>query len=78
MRQIMTIHALDFDHHCGPQPLIQPLEATPCRRALLANAGHVGPSPELMAHHRREAQRLRQATFRQAWRAIARFVRRAH
>ena len=76
-----TLSTLD-DDHCGPQPLIQPLEATPCRRARLADAGRLRVSPELIAHHKRKAERLRQAAFRQAWRKLiataAQLIRRPH
>jgi hypothetical protein len=71
----MTTLSFPHDDHCGPQPLMQPLDATPCRRALLANAGHVGPSPELIAFHRREAERLRQASFRRALRMTVKLIR---
>jgi hypothetical protein len=70
------------DDYSGPEPLMRALEATPCRRALLANAGHIGLSPELIAYHKREAERLRQTEFRRAGRkfmaAVTRLIRRAH
>jgi hypothetical protein len=63
------------DDYCGPEPIMRALDATPCRRALLANAGHIGPSPELIASHRREAERLRQATFRRVGRKLLATIR---
>jgi hypothetical protein len=78
MRSLSTFD----DDHCGPEPLMRALEATPCRRALLANAGHIGLSPELIAYHKREAERMRQTAFRQAGRkvmaVVTRLIRRAH
>jgi hypothetical protein len=76
-----SYHTLDNDFS-GPEPLMQPLEATLCRGAILANAGHIGLPPELIAFHKRDAERLRQAAFRRAGRtlrsAVVQFIRRAH
>jgi hypothetical protein len=78
---MISVHTLDHDFS-GPEPFIRALEATPCRRAMLANAGHIGLSPELIAYHKREAERLRQTAFRQMGRkimaAMVRLIRRAH
>jgi hypothetical protein len=66
----------------GPEPLMRALDATPCRRAMLALAGRIGLSPELIAYHRREAERLRQTALRHAWRKlkakVVQLIRRAH
>jgi hypothetical protein len=76
-----SLHTFD-DDFSGPEPLMQALEATPCRRALVANTGHIGLSPELIAYHKREAERLRQTAFRRAGRklvaTVAQFIHRAH
>jgi hypothetical protein len=71
---MMTFRTFD-DDFSGPEPLMRALDATPCRRALLAHAGHVGPSPELIAHRKREAERLRQAAFRRVGRRLVAAVR---
>jgi hypothetical protein len=64
------------DDHSGPEPLMRALEAAPCRRALAANAGHIGLSPDLIAYHKREAERLRQTAFRRAGRKLVALIRR--
>jgi hypothetical protein len=75
-----SLHTLD-DDFSGPEPLMRALEASPCRRALLANAGLIGLSPELIAYHKREAERLRHTPFQRAGRkliaTVAQFIRRA-
>lgn len=77
MRSLST---LDHDDYCGLEPLIRPLEATPCRRARLADAGRIRVSPELIAYHKRKAERLRQQAFRRVGRtfltALAQWIRR--
>jgi hypothetical protein len=74
MRSFSTVSTVD-DDTSGPEPFVRALEATPCRRALLANAGHIGLSPELIADHKREAERLRQVAFRRAGRQLVALVR---
>jgi hypothetical protein len=82
MRQTMRSFSTFDDDDSGPEPFMRALEATPCRRALVANAGHIGLSPELISYHKREAERLRRAAFRQAGRkvvaTVVRFIRTAH
>jgi hypothetical protein len=63
------------DDYGGPEPLMRALEATPCRRALAANAGHIGLSPELIAYHKRQAERLRQTAFRRVGRRLIALIR---
>jgi hypothetical protein len=62
------------DHR--PQPLIQPLEATPCRRAQLATFGTANELPDVIAYHQRLARELRQSAIRHAGRAALAWLRR--
>ena len=71
-----------------PEPLIAPLEATACRRALIDKAGDIttlAPQPlvapritgELLDDHRRRASRLRAEMFRRAFARLGRWLRAA-